>query len=164
MTKLIYLFGDSIVKGTGDLEMGGWGSRLRNFFENNDYNTEVRNFGVGGNTTDDLLRRFAIESESGVIDIVIFGIGINDSKRIGNNSVECIVTIERIRENLRELIRLAKQKTDKIIFLGLTSVDETKTCACIWDGIKSDVFFYNKDIELHNSVIEEMVAINKKMI
>jgi len=58
MSTRICVFGASIAWGAWDPDGGGWVTRLRRYFEINDYDIEVYNLGVSGNTTKDLLKRF----------------------------------------------------------------------------------------------------------
>ncbi|HNY36011.1 MAG TPA: GDSL-type esterase/lipase family protein [Candidatus Pacearchaeota archaeon] len=118
----ICIFGDSIAWGASDYEKGGWADRLKNYLMTEDI--DVYNLGISGDTTEELLKRFAVETEARKPDIIIFAIGINDSLSIKENKP---VNLEKFRNNLASLTDKAKQFTDKIIFIGLTNVDETKT-------------------------------------
>lgn len=156
----ICLFGDSIVAGEGDNEPGGWGTRLQRFFDANGHKIKVVNRGVGGNTTDDLVLRFEKECRPIKPDMVIFGIGINDTKYMGKSNPESIIPINRLRENIQKLIDQAKKITQKVIFIGPTTVDESKTMPCIWDGVDTGIFFDNKRIALYSSKIREVCEKN----
>jgi lysophospholipase L1-like esterase len=84
MEKTICLFGDSITWGAWDPERGGWGARLRSYFETNNIEVNVYNCGVSGNNTDDLLQRFKVEATARKPNIIIFAIGINDSQYVNS--------------------------------------------------------------------------------
>jgi len=52
-----------------------------------------------------------------------------------------------------ELINQAKNISDKIIFFGLTKVDEAKTKPIPW---ATEKFYDNENVSKYNSVIEEV--------
>ncbi|SRR6056297_1535021 len=152
----ICVFGDSITWGSSDSEAGGWVARLRNYFEKSNFDIEIYNCGVSGNNTNDLLQRFKKEAEAREPDIVIFAIGTNDSQYI-NSKDNPRVDREKFKSNLAELAGQAREFTDKIIFVGLTKVDESKTAPIPWDETK----FYDKDnVSKYNSEIEKFCQEN----
>jgi lysophospholipase L1-like esterase len=68
------------------------------------------------------------------------------------------VPIEKFQNNLQELVNQAKKFTNKIIFIGLTKVDESKTMPIPWDTIK----FYDMDnVSKYNSIIKNFCQKNK---
>ena len=78
MAKIL-IFGDSIIWGAFDTE-GGWATRLKKYFDENrkeDFNYQVYNLGVSGDTTEDLLDRFEFETKQRINEeeetIFIFG-------------------------------------------------------------------------------------------
>lgn len=145
------LFGDSITWGAWDPERGGWGARLRNYFETNNIEVNVFNCGVSGNNTEDLLQRFKVEAAARRPNIILFAIGINDSRYVRSKDNPC-VPIEKFQNNLQELVNQAKNFTKEIIFVGLTKVDELKTMPRPWDTSR---YYDNENIKLYNSKIEE---------
>jgi lysophospholipase L1-like esterase len=92
----------------------------------------VYNCGVSGDTTNELLNRFKIESEAREPNIIIIAIGINDSYYHGTKDRPS-VTIEKFQNNLQELVNQAKKFCPNVIFLGLTPVDENKTKPIPWE-------------------------------
>jgi lysophospholipase L1-like esterase len=88
MSKIV-IFGDSLVQGALDLEKGGWSNRLKMFlWQKNTQITglyfegpNVFNFGIGGDTTTDIYKRFNCEINTvrGDISTIIFAVGINDA-------------------------------------------------------------------------------------
>jgi lysophospholipase L1-like esterase len=124
----ICIFGDSITWGAEDTEKGGWAERLKAHcfgLEGEEY-VDVYNLGVAGNTTADLLNRFAGEASFRRPDMVVFAIGINDSK-YKRTKEDSLIGLEKFLENVAELEGAARAFTDKIVFAGLTRVDEAKT-------------------------------------
>ena len=156
MSQHICLFGDSITWGAWDPEHGGWGARLRSYFETNNYDIMVYNCGVSGDTTNELLKRFNIESEARQPNIIIFAIGINDSYYYGSKDKPSI-TIEKFQNNLQELVNQAKKYCSNIIFLGLTPVDENKTKPIPWE---TTIFHDQENTILYNAKIKEVCKNN----
>jgi len=152
MEQTICIFGDSIVWGSWDPEEGGWVSRLRCYLETSDYEIRIYNCGVSGNNTDKLLQRFDVEAAAREPNIVIFAIGINDSQYV-NSKNNSRVLIERFQNNLQKLISKAKKFTQKIIFLSLTKVDESKTMPVPWDTTK---YYDEENVKKYNSKIKDI--------
>jgi len=155
--KIICVFGASTTLGLWDTEKGGWVNRLRLYIDNksseDEYNT-VYNLGVDGDSTNDLLERFYVECEARDPDIIIFSIGGNDS--CTNSNGEFLVSIDKFEKNIKELIKLAKKFTDKIIFLGLYPFDESKTKPVSWN---KEVNYKNKDLEDFDKKLREISKI-----
>ncbi len=154
----ILVFGDSIVYGAWD-EEGGWVQRLRKFIDmrmlsqNFDPYYTVYNLGVSGDKTSDLIKRLdeeipvRIEEKDEVM--IIFGIGINDSGR----KVD-LVTFEG---NLSKIIKTSKKFASKIVFIGLTPVDESKTVPTGWDDSLS---YDNQTVQKYDEVIKSVCKLN----
>lgn len=148
----IGIWGDSITYGSCDEEALGWAGRLRKTLPTNDYH-QLYNFGICGETTDDLLKRFKIEAQAINPDKIVFAIGINDLKFPKNSEINK-VAIEIFRNNLEELLKQACQYTDDITLIGLTKVgDEWKTAK----GKQS----LNEEIKKYDTVIQEIAEENK---
>lgn len=155
----ICVFGDSIAWGANDPQQGGWVGRLRNYYQSQnlraDNDTDVYNLGVSGDNTDDLLKRFNPELVARLSDdnnIVIFAIGINDSQYVvskGDNRIP----VDQFRSNLQTLVSAAKKHTNKIIFIGLTRVDESKTAPIPWN---TDKKYTNAAIEKYDGIIQSV--------
>ncbi len=125
----VCVFGDSIAWGAYDPEHGGWVTLLRNYIEGewerlND--KSAYNLGINGETTASLLPRFEIEFKSREPEIVVFALGTNDSC-FWNIGGKQLVPIEEFKKNLLDLTCLAKKYTNKIVFVGLTPIDEKVT-------------------------------------
>ena len=141
----IGIWGDSITYGAGDSKALGWVGRLRKSYDK-DSEVNVYNFGVCGDTTNDLLRRFDGEAASVDPNVVIFSIGINDSKYPVNQKNN-LVAIEDFEENMNTLVRCAKKYTRKIYLISATKVQE---------HLKEDAafLFENTEIQRYNSVLQ----------
>lgn len=132
----IGVWGDSITYGACDSEALGWVGRLRKSFIKND-DTSVHNFGVCGDTTEGLLKRFQVEADAIKPDSIIFAIGINDSSENG-------IPLEKYEQNIRALVKLARKYTDKIYIIGSTKVDETIVGGNGWCFVNETIKAYNK--------------------
>lgn len=152
MERTICLFGDSITWGAWDPEKGGWGTRLRSYFETNDKEVELYNCGVSGDTTEDLLKRIDVECLAREPQIIIFAIGINDS-RYNNTKDNVQILLDKFQNNISVLLEKAKKHSDKIVCLGLTSVNESKTAPCQWNPTK---FYTNDLIKKYDAKIKEV--------
>ncbi len=145
--KTILIFGDSISIGAWDKE-GGWADRLKRFLMKKEILTY--NLSISGDSTEELLRRFEFEAKSrieGTKPIFIFQIGINDSHKHN-------ISLEQFQINIHKLIEKAEKLSSKILFLGLTPVNETLT------DIRNENYF-NTKILRYNKVIKEICYKNK---
>lgn len=152
MPKTICIFGDSIAYGNSDTEKGGWVNRLKVFLEEKDPDNEVYNLGVPGDNTEKLLERFEKECSVRKPDIIVFAIGINDSQYV-NSKDNPRIPPDKFKENIKTLIGKAKKFADKIVFIGLTPVDEKKTIPIPWDKEK---YYDNENISLYNDAIKDI--------
>jgi lysophospholipase L1-like esterase len=159
----ILAFGDSITYGVSD-EKGGWVSRLRRDLEKDDIakaqhvKNGVYNCGVRGDTTEDLLKRFDIEcaGREGKEDnpVIIFAIGTNDCSVESGSSK---VSPANYKENLSKLLAKAKNTGERVVFVGLTPVDETKTVPIPW---KTERSYLNKSVIEYNAILKEFSKAN----
>lgn len=149
----ICIFGDSITWGAVDPGCGGWATRLRNYFESIgervDNDTDVYNLGVSGDNTEDLLVRFRTEMIARNPNLILFAVGINDSQFIISRN-QNRVSVEKFKANIEKLIEEAREITEKIIIIGLTQVDESKTSPIPWN---LDKRYTNVDIKKYDAVL-----------
>ena len=159
MAKIL-IFGDSIAHGDYDIEKGGWVQRMKNLLDEEalskpENEHTIYNLGVIGNTTEYLLERFESETrrrlEENEERTFIFAIGLNDSQYIhSKNGLR--FSLEEYKNNLNELLNLAKKFSSKIIFVGLTPIDETKTTPIPWNTDKS---YKNEYIKKFNNILSK---------
>lgn len=157
-TGNILIFGDSITWGACD-NQGGWVDRLKNFVnsekEKEILDIDVYNLGISGDTSENILKRFDIESQARKSKenntVIIFAIGTNDSAYI-NTKDHPVVSKDNFKNNLLELIRHSKDVADKIIFMGIKkgSDDLTKP----FPGSSTGKYFDKENIEIYNKIIE----------
>jgi len=115
---------------------------------------EVYNLGIDGDYSESLLERLEFETKQRIIEgegeiIIIFAIGLNDSQigRIGINTglFKC---------NIEKLYKIASKYSSKIIFIGLSPVDEPKTNPMPWDD--ENMFYTNERIEKYNNILKSV--------
>ena len=160
----ICIFGDSITWGACDYECGGWATRLRNYFEERGdtplgadgtlADVSVYNLGVSGDNTEDLLARMKGECEAREPSMVVLAIGINDSQHVRSEGKRRL-SIKQFKDNLVKLHDIVHQFTKKIVFVGLTQVDESKTMPIPWDADKQ---YDNDGVKQYNTAIREFCA------
>ncbi len=167
----ILIFGDSVAWGCWDPEKGGWADRLKQYFHKKENRRNIRiyvsNLATGGFNTGKLLDKFEQGKEFVVgdlrkrknLDILIFAIGVNDAQYTETKD-NPDTDIDSFEKNLEKLIKKAGKYTDKIIFIGLFKVDESRTVPQWWN---QKFYNTNEDIEKYNSVIEKVSQKNKVM-
>ncbi|MDO8537513.1 MAG: GDSL-type esterase/lipase family protein [archaeon] len=163
---IILIFGDSITFGSADTE-GGWAQKLKTGFDKTNEIDRVTkkisgewcavyNLGIPGQTSQDLLERFEFESEQRIGEdkpiTFIFAIGINDSRFSQRKKTNEVVALE-FEKNLQKLIKSAKKFSQRIVFVGLTPVDESKTNPIPWN---TDCFYKNESIKKYDSIIQNI--------
>ncbi len=145
---IIGVWGDSIVYGQCDAEGLGWVGRLRNSFPIDQWK-HAYNRGVCGDTSLGLLKRFPSEAESIQPDVVVFAIGINDSK-IPKGTTRALVSIGEYENALRELVRHAKTITKQVFVISATNVDDQEA------RIRGESTFSNTSIKKYNQVMKRV--------
>lgn len=158
---VVLIFGDSITQGFWDIE-GGWVSRIRKHYdqqmiegEDNDPPT-VFNLGVSGNSSDDVLARFENETKARATEelAIVVAIGVNDARtKAGVNYSDSI----RYRQNLSEILRLAKQYSSRILFVGLTPCVEARSNPVSW----GDTGYTNERIKEFDDTLREFCQESK---
>lgn len=153
--KGVLCFGASITFGRGDNKEGGWTGRLKKYFESKDYYNVLYNLGISGNSTDDLLKRMEVECSARIVKkrpgdefIILIGIGTNDSRFV-NTKDNPQTTPEDFNKNILKVIEIARNYTNKIIFIGLTPVDESKT------NPYETTYFLNDRIKKYDEIIKK---------
>ena len=121
------IFGDSITWGAWLPFRVGWANLLRNYLEKTSDNAiSVYDLGIDGDTSRYILRRFEVESRARKPDVLLFAVGTNDSGfRVSKDKP--LVPIAEFDNNLRKLIGMAREFTNKIVFVGLAKGDDTPT-------------------------------------
>ena len=151
--KSICIFGDSTAWGAWDMEKGGWVNRLWLYVAKrvgDDY-VEVYNCSISGGTTNTILERFESEAKIRSADALIFQTGGNDASYV-HQPGNYLVTPDKFRKNLEEIIKRAKKITSNIIFIDLKNCDESKTTPVTW----IDIYYTNENIQKYSKIMEEV--------
>lgn len=156
----ILVFGDSITQGFHDTECGGWVSRLFAYCNkivlDSDFDTyiSVFNFGVSGDRSSELVKRFEKELHSrGDTEptITILAIGINDSiKHIESGENWC--PIREYEDNVRGMIDQASKK-GKVLLVGLTDIQEEILTPIPWF---TEYALYRSDRNIYDQKLKEI--------
>ena len=164
MTGQILIFGDSITCGYWDLK-GGWVQQLKEKIDKKslsfpkDFYYNLYNLSIDGNTTIELLKRFEFETKQRLINeetIFIFDIGVNDSAFVHSKN-DSWIPLEEFKKNIQKLIKLSKNYSSKIIFIGFIPVEESKVDPMPWDKDKS---YKNEYIQKYNEIIKQVCEEN----
>lgn len=128
MAKRIVAIGNSIVYGRIDPIGGGWVGRLRSWYVAREPAANaVFNLGIGGDTTTSLIHRFGVECEAREPDIILLGIGVNDSRRVGSPSADHDTAPELFARNLDSLLTTSRGLAPATVFVSMVPVDESRT-------------------------------------
>lgn len=165
MKKIIYglFFGDSITYGEYDGVFGGWVDilkryALQKFHEGNGDELILFNLGIGGETTEGLLKRIPHElnaRNSADGNIVFLSYGAND---LAVKDGVQIVDPEKFRSNIKEAIIHARQFSDIIYIVSILPFSQKIDGVVVSSGkmrINEDVVVYNqilKDIAVEDSL------------
>ncbi|OGF65118.1 hypothetical protein A2Z53_03445 [Candidatus Giovannonibacteria bacterium RIFCSPHIGHO2_02_42_15] len=155
--KSICIFGDSISWGAWDLEKGGFVGRLWQYVgsRKGDKYVEVYNLSVDGGTTETILERFESEAKIRGADVLIFQTAGNDAA-YKNTPGNFLVSPEKFKANLEEIISRARKITNNIIFMDLKNCDESKTMPVPWD----DIYYANDNIQKYVKIMEDVCREN----
>lgn len=154
---VILVFGDSITQGYWD-DQGGWAERLRKAYSEalKENSPTFIKSGVAGNSSNEILTRFETETNSNtnIRDqiIFIFAIGINDA-RIDIDPEVNAYNAKNYAENLAEILKRAKRRSDKIMFVGLSPCAEP-------NAVASDPVWTNDRIKEFNSILHNFCIQN----
>ncbi len=164
MTQVL-IFGDSITYGAYDSELGGWVDRLKAFLfgKRSAEHYFVYNLGVSGDTTTEILERLEFETRQRVYEndfkntVFVFSIGVNDSSWMQSKNNHRVLP-EEFKENLNEIVKLAKKFSSKIAFIGAIPADESKTIPVPW---ATDISYKNYFIRQYNEITKSVCKDNK---
>ena len=151
----ICVFGDSIVHGRVDPENGGWVTRLKFNVEKRKLFNKVFNLGIPGDMSDSLLARIKNELAVRKKDIVIIQIGANDAAVINEKNRVDIIGFER---NLKSVIEICREFGSKIILIGLSHVDESRSMPL--ETLDNPIYFSEENFSKYNSVIKKLCEEN----
>ncbi|HCA09302.1 GDSL-type esterase/lipase family protein [Chryseobacterium sp.] len=162
MKKMIYglFFGDSITYGEYDGVFGGWVDILKRYalqqFHEGSNELILFNLGIGGETTEGLLKRMPHElaaRNSAEGNIVFIGYGANDLT-VKNGSQ--MVAPDQFRDNIKTAVQHAKQYSGDIYLVSILPFSEKV------DGVESATgkLRINGDVLIYNQILKDTAAEN----
>lgn len=118
------IFGDSVTQAAYIKD--SWVELFRKYLEKKlrGVYVNVFNLGIGGNTTNDVFKRFKQESMFRTPSHIVFAIGVNDSGYYKTPN-KPIVSENKFKNNIKRLIKEAKKLTTNITFVGLVLGDDS---------------------------------------
>ena len=153
-------FGDSITYGEYDGVFGGWVDILKRYalqqFHEGSNELILFNLGIGGETTEGLLKRMPYElaaRNSAEGNIVFIGYGANDLVIKNGGSM---VNPVQFRSNMMEAIQHAKQYTNDIYLVSILPVSREV------DGVKTAAgkLRTNEEVLAYNRILKDLVVEN----
>ncbi|WP_426479047.1 SGNH/GDSL hydrolase family protein [Chryseobacterium sp. CBSDS_008] len=163
MKKIIYglFFGDSITYGEYDGVFGGWVDilkryALQQFHEGNGDELILFNLGIGGETTEGLLKRIPHElnaRNSADGNIVFLSYGAND---LAVKDGVHIVNPEKFKSNIIEAVEHARQFSNEIYLVSILPLSQKI------DGVvvSSGKLRTNEEVIVYNQILKELAAEN----
>lgn len=162
----VLVFGDSITQGYWDRK-GGWVNRLREHYDSLQISSSalysepsIFNLGVSADSSKDILQRIENEVEARIISdklpVVMVQIGINDSLLADYSQTESKVVPEDYASNLQEIIKKISPISSKIIFVGSSACDESRTTPVFWNNNH----FKNELIKKYEDIMKEVAHEN----
>src|SRR5262249_48346280 len=106
----IVALGDSLTSGRGVSPDRAWPSLIQERLKDADLNFTVVNAGVSGDTSGGALRRFT-PALNGDVRVLIVALGANDGLRG--------VPVDRLTDNLSEIIETAQQRGITVLLCGM---------------------------------------------
>lgn len=160
------VWGDSIVYGWHDNELGGWVNRLKINLSKKSKGNFVFNLGIPGQNSNDIFKRFEKELTDRFNNEdnfkLIFSFGIKDSLMINKDKKY----LKIFENNVSQIMKKAQEFTNDICFVGLIKPELTireeyklDNVLLIDDTIKKQCELNNvKYIEMKNIITEKDLA------
>lgn len=157
------VWGDSIVYGWHDTELGGWVNRLKINLSKKNKGNFVFNLGIPGQDSNDIIKRFEKELTyrfNNDDDFkLIFSFGIKDSLLINKDKKH----LDIFEENITQIMKKAREFTKDICFIGLIKPDLTIRNEYKLDNVMLIDAVIKKQCKLNNiKYIEMKHIINEK--
>lgn len=161
MKKITYglFFGDSITYGEYDGVFGGWVDilkryALQKFHEGNGDELILFNLGIGGETTEGLLKRIPHELEarnSADGNIIFLSYGANDLAIIDGKHV---LEPEKFKNNITTAVNYARQFSNEIYLVSILPFSERV------DGVvvSSGKLRTNEEVIVYNQILKDLAA------
>ncbi|MCD9615163.1 SGNH/GDSL hydrolase family protein [Chryseobacterium gleum] len=161
MKKITYglFFGDSITYGEYDGVFGGWIDilkryALQKFHEGNGDELILFNLGIGGETTEGLLKRIPHELEarnSANGNIIFLSYGAND---LAIKDGKQVVEPEKFKNNITTAVNHARQFSNEIYLVSILPFSEKV------DGVvvSSGKLRTNEEVIVYNQILKDLAA------
>jgi len=154
-------FGDSITYGEYDGVLGGWTDILKRYFHSRFINENIEelnvfNLGIGGETTDGLVKRFSTEAAARTSpdqNLIFFAYGAND---VALKEGYRMVDPKKLRVNLQEVIEKAKKITSYLYIISILPVASAIDDITVPSGKQRS----NQAIAEYNKLLQEFAAQN----
>ncbi|MDN3692635.1 GDSL-type esterase/lipase family protein [Chryseobacterium tructae] len=161
MKKIIYglFFGDSITYGEYDGVFGGWVDilkryALQQFHEGNGDELILFNLGIGGETTEGLLKRMPVELEarnSADGNLVFISYGAND---LAIKEGIQVVNPEKFKNNIITAVHHAKKFSNDIFLVSILPVSKNIDRVVVSSGkLRS-----NQEVIVYNQILKDIAA------
>lgn len=148
--------GDSIIRGTADIESGGWINRVFEKLVEAFPALVLFNQGIGGDTSRGVLSRIWKDCIDYKPDMVIAGVGVNDSRRRESLGNVTEIPVSEFEQNIEKIIDVIRGNTRaQIILAGMVPVDDRG------GTYKKDKVHFRKDQNDFEAVIERIASKNR---
>ncbi|WP_454045307.1 SGNH/GDSL hydrolase family protein [Chryseobacterium sp. Marseille-Q8038] len=161
MKKIIYglFFGDSITYGEYDGVFGGWVDilkryALQQFHEGNGDELILFNLGIGGETTEGLLKRIPHELDarnSPDGNVVFLSYGAND---LAVKEGIQMVNPEKFRSNIKKAVEHARRFSNEIYLVSILPFSQKIDGVMVSSGKKR----INEDVVAYNQILKNIAA------
>lgn len=158
----VLVFGASSAQGYWDTK-GGWADRLKlHYFglQMRDFSKDipkVMNLGISDDTTTHIINRIGHEAEARVNAkglSFVFQIGSNNAATLAGRPRS---TPEKYQTELKKIIDISKNYSNKALVVGFPAVDESRTNPLPW----ADMSFLNKDIVIYENAAKDLCEENE---
>jgi len=161
----VLIFGDSITQGYEDTD-GGWVERIRKHYDtlqasdlDGSDEPTIFNLGISADNSKNVLDRIQAETiartRHGNLPVIIIQIGVNDSSIDELPEGESVsLPIDKYEYNLRCIIEKVKPLSSKIILVGLSACDESKTTPVSW----GEFHYTNRQIKEYENMMKDIAS------
>jgi lysophospholipase L1-like esterase len=161
----VLVFGDSITQGYWAIKHG-WVDRVRMNYDSSQLQDldgkdepTIFNLGISADNSTDILNRIEAEviartrPHHQTKPVTIIQTGINDS---AGEPTEPQVALQKYKNNLESIIKKVKQLSSKIVFVGFSACDESKTLPVSW----GDHNYSNESIGKYEHIMSQVADEN----
>ncbi|MBO6504730.1 MAG: hypothetical protein JJ850_05010 [Kordiimonadaceae bacterium] len=149
--QTIGFFGDSFVTGVSDPEGLGWVGRICQAD-----NLRFKNFGVQGDTSEDVLARWRKQAEAARCSALVFSFGANDCLN-GDNRRPRVGQLDRLK-NTKTILSAAKQMGPTLLVSPLPIADDEKITDRIADTARQLTTIARANGVLYANIFEDVRA------